>query len=615
MIFYELVEKNIANRGNLVPVSEIKSTPRDFVAYVSMFGYAKDVVDYYNLNIDPETKKKSIGGYKGLHYCNQIIIDIDNENNLEGSRQSAIALLKRLLEYGCTADNLRIYFSGKKGFHISLPAELFGGINPATDLPAQIKSYVQNLTKGLNDIDLVIYNTNRIIRLPNSLHKDTNLYKIPLYPNELTDLSIDDIKMLAVYPRVDFRPLKRLSEITVNKKLIELHQPEQKQQQEREYLTGDFFAPPTQGERNNTYLKQSIRLFANTELTPKEIYQLISNTNQAAPNPLPEPELKQVVKQAYSYVKNKIAPTKEERKTQTKLFIDIVPEWLESIARKEKRFSLLFEELDKDMRHNLEGKLIAIMGKGGSRKSLYSQNILMYNIIHHGARGIYSNMEMGNIPLFSRTVDIMLESENSNSSFSLEIEELSKPGFAREVLEKHIAPIMADKFIYLESSSMTADDYNKILEVETERHGKIDFLVVDGLSMMGGKGSETESYSRNSKELKDLAKQWNICIPLICHVTKEARKEYRDLSPYVRGSEKILDNADAMISLSQCIDPLTLTLDEPEYLTGKGYLHYYNKRGSGRTIRKIFNFNETRLTISECFDDPNTYEFEKKKSF
>lgn len=605
MIYFELVEQSLSNRGNIVPMSEIRTAPRDFEAYVSMFGFSHEILDHIAIT-------KSVKDFAGLYHANQIIIDFDNQDQ-EQSRQSAIKFIQRLLGYGCTPDNLRIYFSGGKGFHISMPDKLFGGINPAKDLPYKIGSYVELLTAELPDIDRGIYNPNRIIRLANSRHK-SGFYKIPISAKELFDLHIDEIKKLAEQPRPDFTPAKKLSDILHIKGLSQIAPapPKATAKPERDG-DRDFFAPANQGGRNNAYLRQAIRLFAHSELGASEIQTIIENANQASNDPLDHTEIKSVIRQAQNYVAAKITPEKEQG-TSGKLFAELIPEWLESIARGKKHYSLLIPEIDKDLRHNLEGKLIPIMGKGGSRKSLYAQNVLIYNAVKYGARGIYSNMEMGNVPLMNRAIDILLEPEKFNASFEIEIEELKTPGFAKEALEGYVAPQLADKFIFLDTSAMTAEDYDKVLERETERNGKIDFLVVDGLSMMGGSGGETEVYSRNTKELKELAKKWRVCVLLLCHVTKEPDKTVRDLAPYVRGSEKILDNADCYISLSLCIDPRTGNQDEPEYIDSKGYIHFYNKRMTGRTFRSIYNLDPERLKIDHSPENPEAYEYVKRKS-
>jgi replicative DNA helicase len=150
---------------------------------------------------------------------------------------------------------------------------------------------------------------------------------------------------------------------------------------------------------------------------------------------------------------------------------------------------------------------------------------------------------------------------------------------------------------------MTYEHYRKAIEKVTETTGKPSILVVDGLSMMGGKGTETEVYSRNSADLKELANEENIFIILICHVSKGAEKHTRDLSRNIRGSEKILDNCDFYMTMSQIQD-----LSNPEtYVQDKGFISFYDKRGSGKTVDLLFNFDPKRLWLLNSPEDPKQY--------
>ena len=156
---------------------------------------------------------------------------------------------------------------------------------------------------------------------------------------------------------------------------------------------------------------------------------------------------------------------------------------------------------------------------------------------------------------------------------------------------------------------MTVEDYDNIIKRYKDEYGQLDMLVVDGLSMMGGKGSETELYTTNSGELKDLAKDHNIYIPLICHLSKGATETTRDTRRFVRGSEKILDNVDFVIMMSLISD------DMDGFISNKGYARMYNKRGSGNFISKIYDFNDVNLLMTEIEEDPKMYDSSKSQPF
>jgi hypothetical protein len=173
----------------------------------------------------------------------------------------------------------------------------------------------------------------------------------------------------------------------------------------------------------------------------------------------------------------------------------------------------------------------------------------------------------------------------------------------RKFLVGELSKMLGNKLQITQNSRMTYEGYKKAIKIVRETAGDPWVLVVDGLSMMGGKGTETEVYSRNSAELKELAKEEDIFVLLICHVSKGAEKWTRDLSRWIRGSEKILDNCDFYYTMSQINDA-----DNPEfYRNDKGFISFHDKRGSGQTVEVVYNFDPQRLRLSDSFEDPSIY--------
>lgn len=96
---------------------------------------------------------------------------------------------------------IRIYFSGSKGFHVLVEPEVFD-IRPAEDLHLRIKKATMYLAEmlELRTYDPVVYSVRRVLRLPNSIHEKTKLFKIELTLSEVT-LGIDWIKATAKHPK------------------------------------------------------------------------------------------------------------------------------------------------------------------------------------------------------------------------------------------------------------------------------------------------------------------------------------------------------------------------------------------------------------------------------
>jgi len=187
-MYSELVEHNVNNRDRIVHVSDLGyfNQERNFDAYASAFQFDKYILEYV----------KIAGGIKGFGeeagtgkvYSEIMWIDIDNANLIEAqtTAQQLIANLNK--KYEVYADDLMIFFSGNKGFHIGIHNKLFNGLifKGGYDLHDRIKMMAVEIADGL-PIDTRIYNKNRIFRIPNSMNMKSGLYKIPISYEELCE--------------------------------------------------------------------------------------------------------------------------------------------------------------------------------------------------------------------------------------------------------------------------------------------------------------------------------------------------------------------------------------------------------------------------------------------
>lgn len=325
-------------------------------------------------------------------------------------------------------------------------------------------------------------------------------------------------------------------------------------------------------------------------------------------------------------IRNNLEGIETRREVELKTPDELVDDWCNSIEGDvERPLTTCISKIDKDLRNKLRGTVGAYIGYGGTKKSLLAlqackQNVLAYE---NNCTGIYSNMEMAIFQFISRLMDMSFTVDEYVYNVSWYFEKNYQDAFKskNEAQKKQIKEVLREYFkkyygmnLYINSQSgMTIDDFHSLVKKAKEKNGNVDILVIDGLSMMSGVGSETESYTSNSKELKDLAKLHNIYIPLICHLSKGAEKHTRDVQRFIRGSEKIIDNVDFVIQMSLLIDEFR-SGESTEYLNDKGYIKFFNKRGSGNTVNVIYDFDKSTLNIKETNEDPIIYEVDKKKT-
>jgi len=149
--------------------------------------------------------------------CTKInqVIDASNLNdfvwirNLEQSRADAVKIIRFFRDrFGFTEDEIRVYFSGSKGFHLLVNPVVLG-IKPDKNLHRVYKLIATYLETqlGLKCLDTAsIYGHSRQLRLQNSIHYKSGLFKVELTPAELMGDIRDIITNIAKSPRGDIYP-------------------------------------------------------------------------------------------------------------------------------------------------------------------------------------------------------------------------------------------------------------------------------------------------------------------------------------------------------------------------------------------------------------------------
>ena len=132
----------------------------------------------------------NVDSYQGVCYADYIPFDF---KKIEDAR----SFCEHLRSFDITDPELIYYFSGNGIFTIIIPICMFGDIAPSKQLPpilAETASLlVSNQTPNL-------YRKNSMIRIPNTVHETTGLYKVQLKHEELYGRSEADYKSLAKKP-------------------------------------------------------------------------------------------------------------------------------------------------------------------------------------------------------------------------------------------------------------------------------------------------------------------------------------------------------------------------------------------------------------------------------
>lgn len=602
-MYVELINGSLSNRNNnasIVHLQDVQYEASHDERYISLFQYAETIKTHFE-------SLGTVSGYKGDLYMNRLWIDIDNKENLEAAHASAAALINRLTaDYEVAPNQITICFSGNKGYHIALHENLFGGFKASPELPKQIKLFVEQMCANIPHVDLGIYNTNRAFRALNSKHPISGLYKVGVSYEEFKSKNNDDIMWVATSPNESFIFTSEMNNAKPNRKLRELWEfvssvsetdfsNEEMGADDGE--GGDFFAPPIEGERNSKLFQQACQLFRHSELHFSSVMDLMSNTNKASGSPIDRNELYQLVRSAEQRVKQQVDVNESNRTWFT--LAEQAHEIADALEQKSGNYSLIFPSFNEVVMGDLAGKLIIVAGQGGTKKSIFAQEFLVDNC-RSGMRGVYNNQEMSKSQFLKRTINMYPSTssgrqlwEQMREQYQADKEEATKGihGLLKSDLAKRI---VVDYKLAADSKY-----YKRMLEQITKKEGKVDMLIVDGLSMMNDRGTEKDSAEGHSRELKYLANEYNIPVIILVHVTKDIPKHKRDLTSALRASGKIYDNGDVFISCSLCIDESASDEEDVTYRTDIGYMRMFDKRESGKTINVVYEFDENTLRMQE----------------
>jgi replicative DNA helicase len=196
---YVRLTNSVTDFGRLIPLSDFTDTNKlqNYLKespntdwYSSLFTFGEEAKQYFEKN------SNSIKGYIGKATTNTLVFDFDSKVDLNSAKDDAIALLEQLREQGVDINkSVRVFFSGSKGFHVELyTKKLF-----TPDECKELSLWIKRIFK-LPTLDTVIYNTTRLYRINNTINPKSKLYKIELEPQDLYELTIDQIKEKAKTP-------------------------------------------------------------------------------------------------------------------------------------------------------------------------------------------------------------------------------------------------------------------------------------------------------------------------------------------------------------------------------------------------------------------------------
>ena len=137
--------------------------------FMSLYDYDDYVKDFF-------TKNNTIAGFDGMIYIpDEFILDVDG-NGFDNALKKAIGLKILLADLDVP---YKLFFSGT-GFHFHLPSDAFRW-RPSKNLHLKVKDALKE--KGIFEYaDPAVTDKTRLIRVPNTKNRKSNLYKVEIAP-------------------------------------------------------------------------------------------------------------------------------------------------------------------------------------------------------------------------------------------------------------------------------------------------------------------------------------------------------------------------------------------------------------------------------------------------
>jgi hypothetical protein len=184
-MYFKAIRKGLQSKPSFIRCSEsFKEIDQYHDWYESLFYYTEDQVQAF-------IKNKTLSGIKDT-VSDRLYFDFDCQEDPEKAKTDAESLLIELENKGI--GNARVFFSGQKGFNVEVSLDCLIS-------PSQFKSATFFLASKFRTFDTVVNDPNRIIRICNTAHPKTGLFKVALDRKTFSSSTIDMIRAVAKTPQ------------------------------------------------------------------------------------------------------------------------------------------------------------------------------------------------------------------------------------------------------------------------------------------------------------------------------------------------------------------------------------------------------------------------------
>ena len=140
---------------------------------------------------------------KPLLYFEFIPFDFDADE-VHVALEHTQKFVEFLLSLGVPRTHFKVWLSGSKGFHVEVDRSVFDLAHPSADVLRRARAFAERAMRALSiKVDLSLYSSARLYRVPNSKHAKTGLYKTLVDVDDLTEEHVARRAEWAAWPHED----------------------------------------------------------------------------------------------------------------------------------------------------------------------------------------------------------------------------------------------------------------------------------------------------------------------------------------------------------------------------------------------------------------------------
>jgi hypothetical protein len=165
-------------------------------SYLSAFTFGADFAAHLRRRRTPKGLPESVQCFAPWVWW-----DIDRAGDLPAAKADAVRLALSLeQQFAIDPEDLLLFFSGSKGYHVGLATSLWR-CEPSADFHRVARAFCQQAAQ-VADVatDPSIYDRVHLLRAPNSRHPKTGLHKVRVSVEDLMHLSPEAIRQRAAEP-------------------------------------------------------------------------------------------------------------------------------------------------------------------------------------------------------------------------------------------------------------------------------------------------------------------------------------------------------------------------------------------------------------------------------